>query len=115
MSEESEQYGNERNQKGRFLPGNKAAAERGPNKISTKAKEIVVGLIEANLANFQEAFDKLTPKEQLDLLVALMPYAVPKLSSVQSDVKIDGFLQSPAIQIFNQSPPMASSEDKIDL
>jgi hypothetical protein len=31
------------------------------------------------------------------------------------EIKVDGIQSPPAIQIFNQSTPMASSEDKIDV
>jgi len=31
------------------------------------------------------------------------------------EIKVDGIQAPPAIQIFNQAPPMASSEDKIDV
>lgn len=81
-----EHYEGERKLNGRlFEPGNKAAAGRGPNKVSTKVKESLVAFLEANIDKVQESFDKLKPLEKLQFVANILPYVVPKMSSIQSE------------------------------
>lgn len=82
-----EEYGNERNENGKFLPGNKVAVNRGPNKFSLKVKEAIVGFLENNIDAIQEDFDSLKPRERLQFMVDILQYAAPKLSSIQSEVE----------------------------
>lgn len=116
--EDSEKYGEQTAKDpktGKFLPGNQFGTKRGENKVSTKAKETIIDFIENNVEKIQESFDKLKPAEKLKFISDILPYAIPKLSSVQSDIKVEGMQSAPSIQIYNQAPPMASSEDKIDV
>lgn len=83
--EQSEEYGKERNKDGKFTAGNKAASNRGGNKVSTKVKESIVNFLENNVDAIQESFDKLKPREKLEFISGILPYAAPKLSSVQVD------------------------------
>ena len=64
----SEKYGSERDEKGKFQPGNKAATQRGPNKVSAKVRESIVNFLENNVDAIQESFDELKPKEKLNKL-----------------------------------------------
>ena|SRR5689334_14330580 len=82
---ESEEYGSERNEKGRFLPGNKQGSGRGPNKVSTKVRESIVSFLENNVDSIQASFDSLKPKEKLEFISSILQYAAPKLSSIQSE------------------------------
>lgn len=88
----SEEYGNGRTENGRFLPGNKVAQGRGQNKISTKVKESIVNFLEANIDTIQKDFDTLKPRERLQFIAEIIPYAAPKLSSTQIDGKVDAGL-----------------------
>ncbi len=87
-----EEYGIERGENGKFQPGNKAAQGRGQNKISTKVKESIVNFLEANIDKIQADFDTLKPRERLQFIAEIIPYAAPKLSSTQVDGKIDAGL-----------------------
>ena len=78
---DSEEYGLERDTKGKFKPGNKVASNRGANKVSIKVKESIVNFLEMNIDAVQESFDTLKPKEKLDFISSILPYAAPKLSS----------------------------------
>lgn len=82
---QSEEYGTERDDKGKFLPGNKQASGRGANKVSSKVKEAIVSFLEANTENIQESFDKLKPVDKLRFIADILPYATPKLSSIESE------------------------------
>ena len=84
---ETEEYGLERNEKGKFLPGNKVASQRGPNKFSLKVKNAIVNFLENNIDAIQEDFDSLKPRERLQFMVYILQYAAPKLSSIQSEVE----------------------------
>lgn len=82
----SEENGLQRDEKGRFGPGNKASVNRGPNKVSTKVKEAIVNFLEKNIEDIQEDFDQLKPRERLQFITDILQYAAPKLSSIQSEV-----------------------------
>lgn len=87
-----EEYGSERDEKGKFQPGNKVAAARGGNKVSTKVKESIVAFLENNVDSIQESFNTLKPKEKLEFISSILAYAAPKLSSTQIDGKVDAGL-----------------------
>lgn len=75
-----------RKAKGRpFVQGNKAAINRGPNKISSKVKEALVGFLEDNIEKVQDSFDELKPLEKLQFIANILPYVVPKMQSIQSE------------------------------
>jgi len=84
----SEENGNGRIENGRFGPGNKAAVARGQNKVSTKVKESIVNFLEANIDAIQQDFDKLKPRERLQFIAEIIPYAAPKLASIQHEGEI---------------------------
>lgn len=106
---ESEEYGIERDGKGKFLPGNKQASGRGVNKVSTKVKESIVAFLEANTDKIQDSFDTLKPVDKLRFIAEILPYATPKLSSVQSDneTNVKG-----GITISWKEPELPDTEDK---
>lgn len=81
-----EEYGNGRDQNGKFLQGNKLAEGRGQNKVSTKVREAVVNFLESNLERIQADFDTLKPRERLQFFAEILPYAAPKLSSIQTEI-----------------------------
>jgi hypothetical protein len=83
----TEENGKERNEDGTFGKGNKASANRGPNKVSSKVKMAIVQFLEENMDKVQADFDKLKPKDRLLFIVDILPYATPKLSSIQSEVE----------------------------
>lgn len=89
---ESEINGEIRDSNGRFGPGNKAAVNKGPHKVSTKVKESLVKFLEDNIDKVQDSFDKLKPLEKLQFIANILPYIVPKMSSIQSEsnTKISG-------------------------
>ena len=86
--EDSEEYG--RDGAGKFVKGNKIAEKRGQNKVSLMVKESIVGFLEKNVDKIQESFDELKPKEKLEFIASIIPYAVPKLSSVQVEAEHSG-------------------------
>lgn len=73
-----------------FEVGNQEGTKRGPNKISTKVKEAIVGFLEANVDQIQESFDQLKPGEKLKFIADILPYAAPKLQNVQNDLNASG-------------------------
>ena len=80
----NEEYDQER-PKHLFQKGNKAASNRGPNYVSSKVKESIVNFLENNVDAIQESFDELRPKEKLEFISSILPYAAPKLSNTQID------------------------------
>ena len=80
-----EENGHDRDGKGKFLPGNNASSNRGPNKVSSKVKNALVQFLEDNIDNVQESFDELKAIEKLQFIANILPYVVPKMQSIQSD------------------------------
>ena len=104
-----EQNGHERNGEGKFLPGNKASANRGPNKVSTKVRDALVKFLEDNIENVQTSFDKLKPLEKLQFVANILPYVVPKLSSIESEANVK---HSGGINIRWSEPGLLDSRNK---
>ena len=71
-----------------FQPGVSGNPNRGPNKISTKVRRSLVKFLEDNIDAVQESFDKLKPIEKLQFVANILPYVVPKLSSIESDANV---------------------------
>ena len=85
----TEEYG-KMNADTQFTPGNQAAKGRGPNKVSTKVKEAIVKFLEDNVDKIQESFDELKAGEKLKFIADILPYAAPKMQSVQNDLNASG-------------------------
>ena len=71
-----------------FQPGVSGNPNRGPNKISTKVRQSLVKFLEDNIDAVQESFDKLKPIEKLQFVANILPYVVPKLSSIESEANV---------------------------
>ena len=99
---ETDKNGDQRDEKGRFGAGN-PGRPKGPNKVSQKVKDAIVGFLEDNMDKIQADFDTMKPRERMIFITDILQYAVPKLSSVQSEVeaKIEG-----GITITWQEPPV---------
>jgi len=84
---ESEKNGEktERDEKGRFGAGNPGKPKGAISHTSSKVKQAVVDFLERNTENIQESFDKLKPADKLRFISDILPYATPKLSSIQSE------------------------------
>jgi len=68
-----------------FENGNQEGRKRGPNKISSKVRESIVNFLENNVDKIQDSFDKLKPAEKLKFVADILSYAVPKLSSIETE------------------------------
>lgn len=84
--------GEKRNENGTFAVGNPGKPKGAVTKISTKVKESIVNFLEANIDKIQADFDTLKPRERLQFIAEIIPYAAPKLSNTQVDGKIDAGL-----------------------
>jgi hypothetical protein len=87
MAEGNEEYVNGRASH-QFQPGNTAAKGRGQNKVSTKVKESIVNFLEANVDKIQADFDTLKAKDRLQFIAEILPYAAPKLASIQHEGEV---------------------------
>ena len=88
----SESNGSLRNEDGTFGKGNPGKPKGAVTKISVKVRESIVNFLEANVDKIQADFDTLKPRERLQFIAEIIPYAAPKLSSTQIDGKIDAGL-----------------------
>ena len=88
----SESNGSLRNEDGTFGKGNPGKPKGAVTKISVKVRESIVNFLEANVDKIQADFDTLKPRERLQFIAEIIPYAAPKLSATQIDGKIDAGL-----------------------
>lgn len=74
-----------RDESGRFKAGNPGKPKGATSNASAKVKNAVLEFLERNTENIQDSFDQLKPAEKLRFIADILPYATPKLSSVQSE------------------------------
>lgn len=108
---ESEKIGENsgRDEKGRFGAGNPGKPKGAIMKTSSKVKEAVVAFLEKNTENIQETFDLLKPAEKMKFIADILPYATPKLQSIQSENETN---VTGGITISWQDPPLPNTEYK---
>ena len=53
-----------------------------PNRITKELRSLLKDVMYDEIGALQERLDVLNPKERVELLVKLMPYALPKVTSV---------------------------------
>lgn len=83
---ESESNGEIRNGDGTFSKGNPGKPKGATTKVSVKVREAIFNFLESNIDKIQEDFDKLKPRERLQFFSDILPYAAPKLSSIQTEI-----------------------------
>lgn len=98
-----------RDDKGRFTFGNPGKPKGAASNASAKVKAAVVDFLERNTENIQETFDKLKPVDKMRFIADILPYATPKLSSIEADSNIN---HSGGITISWADPPVSNSSDK---
>ena len=64
--------------------GNKyGGREKGtPNRITKELRSLLKDVMYDEIGALQERLDALNPKERVELLIKLIPYALPKVTSV---------------------------------
>ncbi len=73
----------ERNEKGRFLPGNAGRPKGTGNKVTTSLRTNVQRLLEDNYDTIVKDMAKLDPKSRADLWVKLLDFVLPRLSRTE--------------------------------
>ena len=53
-----------------------------PNRMTKELRSVLKDILYLELEQIQEYLDALKPKERIELLIKLMPYALPKVTSV---------------------------------
>lgn len=109
MESENNGENSGRDDKGRFGVGNPGKPKGAASNASAKVKAAVVDFLERNTENIQESFDKLKPSDKLRFIADILPYATPKLSSIQSENETN---ISGGITISWQEPPVSDSSNK---
>ena len=109
MESENNGESSGRDDKGRFGVGNPGKPKGAVSNASAKVKTAVVDFLERNTENIQDSFDKLKPAEKLRFIADILPYATPKLSSIQSENETN---ISGGITISWQEPPIRNTGDK---
>lgn len=97
--------------KGKFLPGNPGKPKGAMVTSTLKIKKAVVDFLELNMTAVQDSFDKLKPLEKLQFITAILPYAVPKQQSIQSELKaeIDHKIDKITVEIIKSNGSLESN------
>ena len=53
-----------------------------PNRVTKELRSLLKDILYQELEQIQEHLETLNPKERVELLIKLMPYALPKVTSV---------------------------------
>jgi hypothetical protein len=53
-----------------------------PNRMTKELRSVLKDVMYDEIGALQERLDTLNPKERVELLIKLMPYALPKVTSV---------------------------------
>ena len=53
-----------------------------PNKLTKELRSVLKDVMYDEIGALQERLDTLNPKERVELLIKLMPFALPKVTSV---------------------------------
>ncbi len=77
---------NERNEKGKFLPGNKGKPKGAVNKITREIQAKVEWVLELLDETVEEDLRKMKPPDRIKLWADLQEYIRPKLQRVNLDV-----------------------------
>lgn len=86
----TETNGINRNPDGTFGVGNPGKPKGAVVKVSVKVREAIVKFLEDNIDQVQSDFKALkSPRERLQFISDILPYAAPKLSAVQTEIQGD--------------------------
>lgn len=105
----SDSIGELRNPDGTFAKGTGGRPKGAVNKHSVKVRDAIVNFLEDNVEAIQDSFDKLKPVDKLRFISDILPYATPKLSSVQSENETN---LSGGITIKWEEPNVHTGQDK---
>ena len=53
-----------------------------PNRMTKELRSVLKDILYRELEQIQEQLDALNPKERIELLIKLMPYVLPKVTSI---------------------------------
>ncbi len=56
-----------------------------PNKLTSELRTMLKGIIAGELDALPQTFEKLPPKERLELLIKMLPYCLPKVDSIKGN------------------------------
>ena len=57
-----------------------------PNRMTKELRAILKDVLYEEIETLQERLDSLNPKDRVELLIKLMPYALPKTTSVSHTI-----------------------------
>lgn len=73
----------ERNDKGKFLPGNSGRPGGTPNKVTKIQREFIQSLLDNQQDKIKSELKKLTGKDYINAITCLLEFALPKLSRTE--------------------------------
>jgi len=67
-----------RDEKGRFVKGNKGRPKGAKGKVSANIKDKIQEIVDNQLDELPELLEKLDPKDKIDAIIKLIPYVLAK-------------------------------------
>jgi hypothetical protein len=80
----------QRNNKGKFLPGNPGRPEGTPNKVTKMQREFIQSLLDDQQPKIKTELQKLTGKDYITAVTCLLEFALPKLNRTELTADPDG-------------------------
>lgn len=106
-SSENNRSDNGRDNAGRFAPGN-PGKPKGSSK--NRLRDQVKDFLNSNWPSFQSWFDELKSKEKVDVIIDLLPYAVPRLQAMTDANGEDPLIKSAATVDYSKLSPNTLKE-----
>lgn len=69
----------------KFKPGqsgNKKGRPPGPSEVTAETRKVFKAIISDELDGLPDILNKLEPKERVELIIKLLPFAIPKMGSI---------------------------------
>jgi hypothetical protein len=60
-----------------------------PNKITTELRKTLKGIIASELETLPTTLEGLPPKERIELLIKLLPFAMPRIDKIGGKYDVD--------------------------
>lgn len=73
-----------------------------PNKTTAETKELIQSVVSNQMESVDVLLNKLEPKERIDAIIKLLPFVIPKQSTIEIDNKEENvFFKTVVVNLIN--------------
>lgn len=76
-----------------------------PNKITGKVREMISQFVESKFEQVMQNFNTLTPQEQWKIMRDLLPFVVPKMQNLSSEIKFENLSDEDLEKLISELKP----------